>query len=357
MYFSEPHQPSSNYGEIDDYSGNYGHVHGLGEDCTTACLALRSMERSADGICRIAGTFSLPCIKAKARVAAARARVLVGGCNCQEAAPPSVSTSPPPDTVSGFGQFPWQRPRPSLIQGGPQLQMPPFETITGFPQDSASLNAVQIASLNRTAEFIARSWTGTTPTTSVRVTGYINANEWQSDLGERRATAVRDALVSAIGRLQPGLPTRIRWITEDRGLSSFAKVDIFLWAGPTQPPVPPLIRIPSPAEVARRLVPLGPETPEQRIQRILRELPPAPPPRRSFSQMFWQRVDEQLNSVMNRLNVPTSLRGHVRDGVHAAIRRGSEALLNEIVGATRLPGEVQEAIRTTARALLEVPIR
>jgi outer membrane protein OmpA-like peptidoglycan-associated protein len=357
MYISESQLPTSNYGLVDDYAGSNGHFHGLGEDCGTACLALRSMERSAEGICRLAGTFSLPCIKAKARVVAARARVLVAGCNCQEAVPPNVSASMPPDSVSGFGQFPWQRPRPSLAQGGPQLQMPPFETITGFPQDRTSLNAVQLTSLNRTAEFITRSWTGNTPITSVRVTGYINANEWQSDLGERRATAVRDALVSAIGRIQPGLPTRIRWITEDRGLSSFAKVDIFLWVGPTQSPVPPLIRIPSPAEAARRLVPLGPETPEQRIQRILRELPPAPLPRRSFSQMFWQRVDEQLNSVMNRLNVPTSLRGHLRDGVYAAISRGSEALLNEIVGATRLPGEAQEAIRTTTRALLDVPIR
>ena len=356
MYLSEPQLPTSNYGSVDSYSDSYGHFHGLGEDCSSACLALRSMERSAEGICRLAGTYSLPCIKAKARVAAARARLVFNGCECKEAAPRSIPVPPTPDSVSGFGEFPWQRPRPSLTQGGLQLRMPPFETITGFPQDSATLNAVQIASLNRTAEFIARSWTGTTPITSVRVTGYINANEWQADLGERRATAVRDALVNAIGRLQPGLPMRIRWITEDRGLSSFAKVDIFLWAGPTQPPVPPLIRVPSPAEV-RRLVPSGPETPEQRIQRILRELPPAPPSRRSFNQMFWQRVDERLNSVMNRLNVPTSLRGLIRDGVHEAIGRASEALLNEIVGATRLPSETQEAIRTTTRALLDVPIR
>ena len=358
MYLSEPHQPSSDYGAIDDYSANYGHFHAPGEDCRTACLALRSMERSAEGICRLGGTSSLPCIKAKARVAAARARIVAGGCRCEEAVPISVPSSPSPDSISGFGQFPWQRPqRPSLTQGGPQLRMPPFETISGFRQHSSSLNAAQIAIVNRTAEFIARSWSGTTPITSVRVTGFIDANEWQSDLGERRAVAVRDALVSAIGRLQPGLPMRIRWTTEDRGFS-FAKVDIFLWPGSTRPPVPPLIRVPSPAEAARQHVPpLGPETPEQRIQRILRGLPPPPRPGRSFNQMFWQHVDQQLNSVMSRVNVPTSLRGHIREGVHEVIRRGSDALLNEIVGATRLPGEVQEAIRTTTRALLEVPIR
>jgi hypothetical protein len=72
--------------------------------------------------------------------------------------------------------------------------------------------------------------------------------------------------------------------------------------------------------------------------------------------MFWQRVDERLNSVMRRLNVPTSLRSHIRDGAHAAIRRGSEALLNQIVGATGLPSDVQEAIRKTIQASLDVPI-
>lgn len=272
----------------------------------------------------------------------------------------SESDIPTTNYGDGFGQFPWQRPRPSLLPV-PQLQMPPWETITGFPPGSASLNTAQLETVNRTAEFIVRSWNGTNPITSVRIAGHISATETQPNLGGLRAEAVRAALVSAVNRLQTGLSLRIRWTTEDRGFVNIAKVDIFLWFGPTQPPVPPLTRGLSPAEIRNMLrppvLPLTPETPEQRIQRILRELPPPPLPRRSFNQMFWQRVDGELNSIMNRLNVPTSLRGHIRDGVHAAIGRGSEALLNEIVGATRLPSEVQEAIRTTTRALLEVPIR
>lgn len=255
----------------------------------------------------------------------------------------------------GLGQLPSRR-GPTLLPPNMQLRMPPHETIEGFARDAASLSSSQIDRVNRVADFIARSWTTASPITSVRLTGYINRDEWQSGLGARRATAVRDALISALNRLRPGLVTRINWTTEDRGFSMTSKVEIYLWAGPTAPPVPPLVRLPSPAEAARTIVPLGPETAEQRIQRILRELPPAPPPRRSFNQMFWQRVDEQLNATMSRLNIPRSLRPHIRDGVHAAIRRGSEALLNEIVGTTRLPSEVQEAIRTTARALLDVPV-
>lgn len=256
----------------------------------------------------------------------------------------------------GFGQAQVERSRISLTNDL-QLRMPAHETIVGFVRGGASLNAAQVERVNRIAEFIAYSWSGANPITSIRVTGYIDRDEWQSGLGERRAIAVRDALLHALNRSRSGLATRLQWITEDRGLSIPAKVEIYLWAGPTQPPVPPLTRVPSPAEAARTIVPMGPETPEQRIQRILQTLPPALPQRRSFTQMFWQRVDEQLNSVMNRLGVPHSLRGHIRDGAHAAIRRGSEALLNHIVGATDLPSEAQEAIRGTVRGLMQVPLR
>jgi hypothetical protein len=228
--------------------------------------------------------------------------------------------------------------------------MPAFETITGFARGGGVLSAGQRERVKRTAEFIARSWAGTSPITSVRVTGYIDANEWEPDLGQQRAVAVRDALVRALNDSRPGMPGRLRWITEDRGLSQVAKVEIYLWAGPTPPPVPPLVRVPSPAEVARRVEPMRPETPEERIQRILRTLPPPPPPRRTFSEAFWRQVDERLNSLMSRLGVPSSLRGPIRDGARAAIRRGAEELMKRVLEASGLPGEAQEAIQGMVRA-------
>ena len=357
MYVNDP-----NLGQ--EQPANYlGAYSGFAEapNCPTACEALRGMERAADGICRVAGTFSFACARARLRVLKARAQIVANGCSCSEPpkpVPPPPTPAPdagPPVAGYGLGQIP-QRRRPSLLTPGLQLRMPPHETIEGYGRDAVSLTSSQLERVNRIAEFIARSWTTTSPVTSIRLTGYISRDEFQPGLGARRATAVRDALISALNRQRSGVVTRINWTTEDRGFSSASKVEIYLWTGASAPPVPPLIRIPSPAEAARTVVQTGPETAEQRIQRILRELPPAPPPRRSFNQMFWQRVDERLNTTMSRLNVPRSLRPHIRDGVHAAIRRGSEALLNEIVGTTRLPSEVQEAIRTTARALLDVPI-
>jgi outer membrane protein OmpA-like peptidoglycan-associated protein len=282
----------------------------------------------------------------------------------EEQAPPPRPSQAPPQRVQppapnfgGWGRFGELLPRPrNLLTGGLQLRMPPFETITGFARGGASLGAAQLDRVKRAAEFIARSWRGTSMVTSVRITGYIDPQEWQSDLGQQRAAAVRDALVQAINSQHPGLATRLRWIIEDRGVSSFAKVEIYLWVGPTPMPVPPLVRIPSPAEAARRIVPLRPETPEERIQRILRTLPPAPPQRRTFSEAFWQRVDEQVNSAMSRLGVPQALRGPIRNGARAAIRRGSEELMKRILEASGLPGEAQEAIRGTVRAAAELKV-
>jgi hypothetical protein len=136
--------------------------------------------------------------------------------------------------------------------------MPPFATISGFARGGASLSAAQLEGVKQAADFIARSWTGASPVSSVRITGYIDANESQPDLGRQRAAAVHDALLQVLGSIRPGLPARLRWITEDRGLSAVAKVEIYLWIGPTPMPVPPLVRIPSPAEAARRAVSLRP---------------------------------------------------------------------------------------------------
>jgi len=278
----------------------------------------------------------------------------------EETIPPSAPRPAPAAPVrpnlSGWGRFgePLLRRRP-LPGGGLQLRMPPFVTLTGFARGGLSLNAAQLELVKRAAEFIEQSWRGTSPITSIRITGYIDANE-QPDLGQRRAEAVRDALLRAIDSARPGLATRLQWILEDRGFSPIAKVEIYLWHGPTPPPVPPHIRVPSPAEAARNAEPMRPETPGERIQRTVTTPPPKPPPRRSFNQMFWNKVDDNLNSTMNRLGIPQSLRGRIRDAAHTALERGAESLLNQAMDQTGLGNEAKEAIRASVRAAAKTPI-
>ena len=154
--------------------------------------------------------------------------------------------------INGFGWYGEPAPRLRRQRAESRLRMPAFETITGFAPDIAVLTTAQTERVNHAADFIARSWDRASPITSVRITGYIDRNEWQHELGQHRAAAVRDALIHTLDSLRPRLAERLRWIIEDRGLSTEAKVEIYLWAGPTPPPVPPVVRIPSPAEAARR---------------------------------------------------------------------------------------------------------
>ena len=264
--------------------------------------------------------------------------------------PTSTPAEPPRSNLSGWGRFGEPLTQRPLSPGGLQLRMPAFATLTGFARGGASLTATQLERVRRAADFIAQSWRSALPITSIRITGYINADEAQSDLGQRRAAAVRDALVRALGSAQPGLATRLRWILEDRGFSPVAKVEIYLWHGPTPPPVPPLVQVPSPAEAARRVAPIRPETSEERIQRIIPTPQPTPSSRRSFSQMFWDQLDDNLNSTMNRLGVSQSIRSRIRDAAHAALERGAESLLNKALDQTGLGQEAKEAIRASVRA-------
>jgi hypothetical protein len=276
-----------------------------------------------------------------------------------EATPPTplVRVRPVAPALSGWGRFGEALPRPrGPLTGGLQLRMPAFATMTGFPPGGASLRASQLESIRRAAEFISHSWMGGAPVTSVRLTGYIDARESQPDLGQSRAVAVRDALLGALNTVRPGLATRLRWIIEDRGVSDAAKVEIYLWVGPTPMPVPALVRVPSPAEAARRIAPTEPETAAQRIERILRTLPPSQQ-RRSFSEMFWKKVDDSLNSPMTRIGVPPSLRGPIRNAAHAALERGAESLLTTALDQTDLGNEAKDAIRGAVRAAAKTPIR
>jgi outer membrane protein OmpA-like peptidoglycan-associated protein len=278
----------------------------------------------------------------------------------EETTPPPAPTpapaAPPRSNLSGWSRFGEPLPQRRLSPtGGLQLRMPAFATLTGFARGGSSLNAAQLEHVKRVAEFIAQSWRGTSPIMSIRITGYIDANESQSGLGQRRAAAVRDALLRVLGPARPGLAKRLRWIMEDRGFSPVAKVEIYLWHGPTPPPVPPLVRVPSPAEAARRDTPIRTETPEEQIQRTLTTPLPTPPPRRSFSQMFWNKVDGNLNAIMNRLRVPKSLHDRIRDAAHAALERGTESLLNKALDQTGLGTEAKEAIRASVRAAAKTP--
>jgi hypothetical protein len=272
---------------------------------------------------------------------------------------------------SYFGEPPAADRRSSLLPGL-RLRLPPFEVLTGFAPGRWRLDQAHLAQIQRLAEHVVRTWTTTSPVTGIRLVGYADPGEPETAL--HRAGAARAALIGAISRTNPGVLRGIELSSEDGGSlpgqnGIVRRVEILLWVGlgvPFTPPpsrpsawalprisVSPQVRIPTPAEAARMVRPIRPETPDERIRRILTTLPPSPRPRRSFNQMFWATVDRTLDSAMSRVGVPQSLRSPLRDGAHAAISRGAEEILNRVLDASGLGPDAREAIRSTVRAAIE----
>lgn len=111
------------------------------------------------------------------------------------------------------------------------------------------------------------------------------------------------------------------------------------------PPVPPA---PGP-DLFKRLPP-RPETPEEEANRRLKEMLKLPPelpgrPKTSFSEQFWKAVDDKLDSAMSKLGVPDQFRGLIKDGAHAAIERGAEAVLDSALDAAHLSSQQKDAVK------------
>ena len=282
---------------------------------------------------------------------------------------------------SSFGE-PQARRR---IPVPPAARVRPFVALDRFEFDRALLMPFHLPMIHRVAQQAVASWQTSSPIRTIRLFGHtdqVGPESYNVNLGQQRALAVQARLVQEIERLKPGLSRQIKIVVQSLGKTRPAtsdpsasgrarnrRVDVFLSTfAPQQPGQAPAgpspaqtaapsrpVRIPTPEEVARRIVPQEPETPEQRIQRIITTPPPTPSPRKSFTQMFWNKIDENLNSTMNRLGVPQSLRGPIRDAAHAALERGAESLLNKALDQTGLGNEAKEAIQASVRAAATTP--
>ena len=242
--------------------------------------------------------------------------------------------------------------------------------LDNFALDRATLtrqHQVQLAQLAETLLMLLRNY----PSGIVRITGHADATGSESHnlgLGQHRADAVRDALVLA------GVPeTRIITtsvgeeelrISTQRAEPRNRRVEVqfqpesvvqLLSLPPVQPP-PSLLQEPErPLDLRLRLPPLQPETPEERINRILNQPVPERPRLRSFNDLFWERVDEGLDNVMDRVDVPQSLRPWVRRGVREAIERGAEEIFDQVADAVELDDTQTRAIRAIIEATMAQP--
>jgi hypothetical protein len=284
------------------------------------------------------------------------------------------------------------RQRQTLVFPPTTMGMRPFSVLDRFLHDQARPLPFHAPMIDRIAGHVVASWRTPQPVRTIRLVGHTDPTgreAYNLTLGLRRAQAIRSALIAAIERLRPGLTQQMHIIPQSLGETRPVRTDqtpegrarnrrvaVFLSSigtartppasGPTPPPTgavpptpppspsppggrPPNLRLPSP--------PIRPETPEERLQRILTTPPPVPPRRRSFTQMFWRKVDDSLTSTMGRLGVPARLRGPIRDAAHGAIERGTQSVLDHMLDRTDLSSEAKEAIRATIRAAMQTPVR
>jgi outer membrane protein OmpA-like peptidoglycan-associated protein len=273
----------------------------------------------------------------------------------------------------GFGQVPARAPWRTRLNVGATPQYLRFLNLDQFNWNEASLTPRLAQMVRQLAEHVRASWKSMQPIAFIRLVGHTDdtgPEKHNVSLGDKRAQAVKAALDAILkddiisGRIRiaillepsPGESAPVADNRTNTGKSLNRRVDVFV--APPQPP--PLatdrpIRLPTPEEAAGRV--FRPETIEERINRILRTLPPPPLLRRSFSQVFWQRVDENLDSAMSRVGVPQQLRGKLKEGAHAAITRGAEAIFDQVLDAANMTGSVRDALKSTLRAALETPVR
>jgi len=112
----------------------------------------------------------------------------------------------------------------------------------------------------------------------------------------------------------------------------------------------------SPAAVAARVAKI-PATEKERLERkiedLLKKPAPKPPAKRSFSQLFWNKVDERVNAAMQRTGVPQRLRGPVRNAVRSAIEKGASEGLGRTLEQLGVSGETKEAIEGVVKGVLQ----
>jgi hypothetical protein len=113
----------------------------------------------------------------------------------EQIAPPAPAKPAAPKMAGWFGEPPLPRPRVSVMPG--QLQMPPFEVLTGYARGQWRLNQAQLARIQRLAEHIVRAWTTASPVTGVRLIGFAEPPEAQTGL--QRAVGARRSRVHSTG--------------------------------------------------------------------------------------------------------------------------------------------------------------
>lgn len=255
-----------------------------------------------------------------------------------------------PETPSLFGST-IKIPAPTITRVGGGILATVY-----FGQDNSLLDSANFTAVDKLSEELRFMYKPT-----VMVDGYASkegTEPYNLNLSENRRQVVSAILKSKLigpleiggkahGESEPAVEETAKKGAElesQRALNR--RVTIFIVSTPA-------VEVPKkPIDLSLPKV-FKPETPEERFERILKEPPPTPLPKRSFSEMFWKKVDEGLDDILRKAKVPPQYRGLLKDGAHMLIEKGAEKALDASLDQTGLSDKEKEAIKAAIKALGE----
>lgn len=107
----------------------------------------------------------------------------------------------------------------------PTEEETPSEVLTDFGFDKSTITPEQAAQIDAIADVVAESWKTPPEVVKIRLVGHTDAvgsPGYNVGLGQRRALAVRGALVDALEAREPGLSAKVKLVTESKGETELA---------------------------------------------------------------------------------------------------------------------------------------
>lgn len=329
MYFGEP---------------SLTNFQGFGDDCSTVCHALQSLEKSAERLCSLAGPSAPRCITARQMVMRARERAIAGGCNCQAASPlsaaPQLIRIPSPPTSARRIARPRTR-SPKRRDGrlgeyqpwrGRLLPMTPlkFLVLDGFLHNSSVLTDQIRDKVRYLAGLIDENWRRQREIVEIRLVGHTDETgnqEYNIGLGNRRALSVQQELarlgvtnrVRVVVDQSPGKMQRIVDDPTEQGRAQNRRVEVFVKFKSWETPAP-ICLDPTRCDVVRppqgSVIETGPPPP------YVRGIPPGPP---------GKSLNERIDDILDRL--PGKVAWVIRRAIITGGCSGLEKVLGQIVGS------------------------
>ena len=110
------------------------------------------------------------------------------------------------------------------------------------------------------------------------------------------------------------------------------------------------------AAKAARIPSTDEEVAQQRVEQAIKTKIPPPAPKRSFSQVFWTRVDDRIDRALGATKLSAAWRKRIKAAARAAIEKGASAALGRALDEAGVGGSTKKAVEGVVKELAKRPV-